>query len=117
MTDNGPLYGMTIHVPSISSLSPSPRKQCGHCLILLLETRGKCRSADTLTHAALIVCIESPCPAPSQMVIDSSLVPVVILALKQGDFRTQKEAAWAVSNFTVGGTQEQVYMTGAWVIV
>ena len=42
------------------------------------------------------------------MVIDADLVPVVINALKHGDFRTQKEAAWAVSNFTVGGTQEQV---------
>lgn len=45
------------------------------------------------------------------MVIDANLVPVVILALKQGDFRTQKEAAWAVSNFTVGGTQDQVCRT------
>ena len=42
------------------------------------------------------------------MVIDADLVPVVIQALKNGDFRTQKEAAWAVSNFTVGGTTEQV---------
>lgn len=42
------------------------------------------------------------------MVIDANLVPVLINALKHGDFRTQKEAAWAVSNFTVGGTQEQV---------
>ena len=42
------------------------------------------------------------------MVIDADLVPVVIEALKLGDFRTQKEAAWAVSNFTVGGTPEQV---------
>ena len=42
------------------------------------------------------------------MVIDADLVPMVIAALTHGDFRTQKEAAWAVSNFTVGGTQEQV---------
>ena len=42
------------------------------------------------------------------MVIDADLVPMVIGALIQGDFRTQKEAAWAVSNFTVGGTEEQV---------
>ena len=42
------------------------------------------------------------------MVIDADLVPPTIHALAQGDFRTQKEAAWAVSNFTVGGTPEQV---------
>ena len=43
-----------------------------------------------------------------QMVIDANLVPLVIQQLAVGDFRTMKEAAWAVSNFTVGGTPEQV---------
>lgn len=42
------------------------------------------------------------------MVIDSGLVPPLINALAHGEFKTQKEAAWAVSNFTVGGTNEQV---------
>ena len=42
------------------------------------------------------------------MVIDANLVPLVIQQLAVGDFRTMKEAAWAVSNFTVGGTPEQV---------
>ena len=42
------------------------------------------------------------------MVIDANLVPAVIDALARGEFRTQKEAAWAVSNFTVGGNGEQV---------
>ena len=42
------------------------------------------------------------------MVIDAHLVPLVIQQLAVGDFRTMKEAAWAVSNFTVGGTPEQV---------
>ena len=42
------------------------------------------------------------------MVIDANLIPPITTALAQGDFRTQKEAAWAVSNFTVGGTPEQV---------
>lgn len=42
------------------------------------------------------------------MVIDAGLVPPLINALLNGDFKTQKEAAWAVSNFTVGGTPEQV---------
>ena len=43
-----------------------------------------------------------------QMVIDANLVPSLITALLMGEFKTQKEAAWAVSNFTVGGTPEQV---------
>ena len=43
-----------------------------------------------------------------QMVIDANLVPAVIDALARGEFRTQKEAAWAVSNFTVGANGEQV---------
>ena len=42
------------------------------------------------------------------MVIDANLVPSLITVLQQGEFKTQKEAAWAVSNFTVGGTPEQV---------
>ena len=41
------------------------------------------------------------------MVIDADLVLPIIQQLAHGEFRTQKEAAWAVSNFTVGGTAEQ----------
>lgn len=48
------------------------------------------------------------------MVIDANLVPAVIDALARGEFRTQKEAAWAVSNFTVGGTPEQVSQQGTY---
>ena len=43
-----------------------------------------------------------------QMVIDSNVVPMLIQILSYGEFKTQKEAAWAVSNFTVGGTDDQV---------
>ncbi len=42
------------------------------------------------------------------MVIDAGLVPLLVNVLALGEFKAQKEAAWAVSNFTVGGTQEQV---------
>lgn len=31
-----------------------------------------------------------------------------VLFLSQGDFKTQREAVWAVTNFTSGGTVEQV---------
>ena len=43
-----------------------------------------------------------------QMVIDAGLIPQLINVLHFGDFKTQKEAAWAVSNLTVGGTPDQV---------
>ena len=42
------------------------------------------------------------------MVIDAKLVPMVITALQVGKLRMRKEAAWAVSNCAMGGTQEQV---------
>lgn len=42
------------------------------------------------------------------MVIDAQLVPLLVHVLAQGEFKAQKEAAWAVSNFTVGGTAQQV---------
>ena len=42
------------------------------------------------------------------MVIDAGLVPLLVYVLAQGEFKAQKEAAWAVSNFTVGGTAQQV---------
>ena len=45
------------------------------------------------------------------MVIDANLVPAIVDALARAEFRTQKEAAWAVSNFTVGGTPEQVSLS------
>lgn len=42
------------------------------------------------------------------MVIEANLVPLLVFVLAQGEFKAQKEAAWAVSNFTVGGTAQQV---------
>jgi hypothetical protein len=47
-----------------------------------------------------------------QMVIDAQLVPLLVSVLAQGEFKAQKEAAWAVSNFTVGGTPQQVITSG-----
>ena len=43
-----------------------------------------------------------------QMVIENGLIPPLIHVLTVGDFKTQKEAAWAISNLTVGGSAEQV---------
>lgn len=46
--------------------------------------------------------------AQVQAVIDAGLIPMIITLLDRGDFQTQKEAAWAVSNVTISGTREQV---------
>ena len=40
--------------------------------------------------------------------IDAGLIPQIILLLSYGEFQTQKEAAWAISNLTVSGRKEQV---------
>ena len=46
-------------------------------------------------------------PKP-QSVIDANLLPYIIDVLSRGDYKTQKEAVWAVTNLTSGGTPEQV---------
>ena len=43
-----------------------------------------------------------------QAVIDAGLIPQIIHLLSRGEFQTQKEAAWAISNLTVSGRKEQV---------
>lgn len=46
-------------------------------------------------------------PAP-QTVIDANIFPVLIDILQKAEFRTRKEAAWAITNATSGGTPEQI---------
>lgn len=49
--------------------------------------------------------------------IDAALMPLIIHLLDRGDFQTQKEAAWAVSNVTISGKPEHVlYMVNCNVI-
>merc|ERR1719234_2648528 len=43
-----------------------------------------------------------------QSVIEHGLVPMVINHLSRGEFQTQKEAAWAISNLTISGNKTQV---------
>ena len=43
-----------------------------------------------------------------QAVIDAGLIPFIIHHLSRGEFQTQKEAAWAISNLTISGRKEQV---------
>lgn len=45
---------------------------------------------------------------PPQMVIDAGLLPPLITILQVAEFRTRKEAAWAITNATSGGSAEQI---------
>lgn len=43
-----------------------------------------------------------------QTVIDAHIFPTLIEILRQAEFKTRKEAAWAITNATSGGTHEQI---------
>lgn len=43
-----------------------------------------------------------------QNVIDANIFPVLIEILQKAEFRTRKEAAWAITNATSGGTPSQI---------
>lgn len=45
-----------------------------------------------------------------QAVIDAGLIPLVIHHLAKGDFSTQREAAWAVTNMTISGSKPQIQL-------
>lgn len=46
--------------------------------------------------------------AQIQAVIDANIFPVLIEILQKAEFRTIKEATWAITNATSGGTPEQI---------
>jgi importin subunit alpha-1 len=41
-------------------------------------------------------------------VIDANIIPPLVALLASAEFDIKKEAAWAVSNATSGGTPEQI---------
>ena len=41
--------------------------------------------------------------------IDCGLIPPLVQLLATADFEIKKEAAWAISNATSGGTAEQIH--------
>lgn len=43
-----------------------------------------------------------------QAVIDAKIFPILINILRGAEYKTRKEAAWAVTNATSGGTAEQI---------
>ena len=58
---------------------------------------------DTLAHSYIILARRQS-QRPSENIDDLSPPPLHL----QGDFKTQKEAVWAVTNLTSGGSVEQV---------
>ncbi|TRM60263.1 armadillo-type protein [Schizophyllum amplum] len=52
--------------------------------------------------------LEHHCGSPPQIqaVIDANIIPPLINILSNADFKTRKEACWAISNATSGGLQE-----------
>ncbi len=43
-----------------------------------------------------------------QAVIDGNIVPPLVQLLATAEFDIKKEAAWAISNATSGGTHQQI---------
>ena len=51
---------------------------------------------------------EYPEPMAVQAVIDAQIIPPLIYLLASAEFDIQKEAAWAISNATSGGSHDQI---------
>ena len=45
---------------------------------------------------------------PTQTLIDSGVIPVVLDIMSTAEFKTRKEVVWAVCNVISGGTPEQI---------
>ena len=43
-----------------------------------------------------------------QAVIDANIIAMLVEILSKAEFKTRKEAAWAITNATSGGTAEQI---------
>jgi importin subunit alpha-2 len=50
-------------------------------------------------------------PNQIQAVIDMCLIPPLVQIMVKGEYKAQKEAVWAITNLTAGGTQEQIIYT------
>lgn len=43
-----------------------------------------------------------------QAVLDANIFPILIELMNKAEFKTRKEAAWAITNATSGGTPDQI---------
>ena len=55
----------------------------------------------------MLVFVATAC-FPFQAVIDANIFPILIEILGKAEFKTRKEAAWAITNATSGGSPEQI---------
>lgn len=82
--------------------------------ILSIDTRvGWVRGEVCVPQLDCLLCAVLPdlnttCCSSPQAVIDANIFPVLIEILQKAEFRTRKEAAWAITNATSGGTPEQI---------
>lgn len=58
-------------------------------------------------HLCITRCL-LPLPGQIQTVVDAGIIPPLIHLLATAEFDIKKEAAWAISNATSGGTHEQI---------
>lgn len=83
--------------------------------VMAREALSELEMKETSTSRCLIAFLETMLPVQTllavlspQAVIDANIFPVLIEILQKAEFRTRKEAAWAITNATSGGTPEQI---------
>ena len=62
----------------------------------------------TLSSTTLSLTSPYPLNSSSQSVVDANIIPHLVEILSVSEFKTRKEAAWAISNATSGGSPEQI---------
>lgn len=126
------LYHTTLEgvVRLSTAVLPSCRRQCGSCPTSQQATSSRCRPSSTPTwypwsstfwtrsvswvsrlHSSLHQRFLSH---KMKQYWESHVGEILIQMFLQGDFGTQKEAAWAISNLTISGRKDQVSSTKAY---
>ena len=94
---------------TISNITAGNRQQ-----IQVISVKIDCLGADRLMICSCATLI-------GQAVIDANIFPVLIDILGKAEFKTRKEAAWAITNATSGGTPEQirflVTLVSCWLLI
>lgn len=95
---------------------PSGKRLVGPFPTSLLETSNRYRHELLLGHKIWYFNINANNQAEIltekclfQAVIDANIFPVLIDILSKAEFKTRKEAAWAITNATSGGSTEQIF--------
>lgn len=115
---------------STTMLTPSPQQSEGvhqeGGLLDCIEHHSRKQSSDSGTgcftlmycvvwRVAFVLCL---CNLKyffcCQNVVDANIFPVLIDILQKAEFRTRKEAAWAITNATSGGTPAQMRYVCYW---